>query len=156
ISGVSDVTAGTPVRVTVDAQTLIALVHAGGAWNVTPAALLDGTRTVAVSVRDAAGNEGVDTQQLTVDTTAPAVSITGGASALSNDPTTLLAGTAALPAGMTVTIDLADETLTAVVDTGGAWSAIAAHLADGPHRIVLTTADAAGNNATATQWLTID
>jgi hypothetical protein len=156
ISGVSDVTVGTPVRVTVDAQSLVALVQAGGAWNVTPVALLDGTRTVAVSVRDAAGNEGVDTQELTVDTTAPAVSITGGASALTNDPTPLLAGTAALPAGMTVTVDLADETLTAIVDTGGAWSATAAHLADGPHRIVLTTSDAAGNNATATQWLTID
>ena len=47
ISGVSDVPAGTPVTVTVDAQTLTALVHAGGVWNVTPVVLLDGTRTVA-------------------------------------------------------------------------------------------------------------
>ena len=156
ISGVSDVPAGTPVTVTVDAQTLTALVHAGGVWNVTPVALLDGTRTVGLSVRDAAGNEGVDTQQLTVDTTAPAVTITGGATALGNDPTPLIAGTAAVPVGTTVTVDLADETLAAIVDSTGAWSATAAHLADGAHRIVIGTADAAGNTAGATQWLTID
>ena len=156
ISGVSDVPAGTPVTVTVDAQTLTALVHAGGVWNVTPVALLDGTRTVGLSVRDAAGNEGVDTQHLTVDTTAPAVTITGGATALGNDPTPLIAGTAAVPVGTTVTVDLADETLAAIVDSTGAWSATAAHLADGAHRIVISTADAAGNTAGATQWLTID
>lgn len=156
ISGVSDVTVGTRVRITVDAQALVALVQSGGTWNVTPAALLDGAHTVALSVSDPAGNEGVDTQQLTVDTTAPAVTITGGAAALSNDPTPLLEGTAAIPAGMTVTVDLADETLVAVVGTDGSWTATAAFLADGVHRIVMTTADVAGNNARVTQWLTID
>ena len=37
------------MTVGVDAQTYVALVHAGGWWNVTPA-LSDGTHTVAVSV----------------------------------------------------------------------------------------------------------
>jgi hypothetical protein len=156
ISGFSDVTAGTLVQVDVDAQTLLALVQPGGAWNVTPAALLDGTRTVALSVHDAAGNGGVDTQQLTVDTTAPAATIAGGPTALSNDTTPLLAGTAAVAAGMTVTVNLADETLVAVVGADGSWTAEASTLAEGAHRIVMTTADAAGNNATFTQWLTID
>ncbi len=156
ISGVSDVTAGTPVQVVVGAQNLTALVHAGGAWNITPSPLLDGTRTVDISVRDAAGNEGVDTQQLTVDTTAPVATITGGPTALSKDSTPLLAGTAAIAAGMTVTIDLADETLVAVVGADGSWQATASALADGAHRIVMTTADAAGNSTRVTQWLTID
>ena len=49
----------------------------------------------------------------------------------------MIAGTAAVPVGMTVTVDLADETLAAVVDSTGAWSATAAHLADGAHRIVM-------------------
>ena len=40
---------------------------------MTPAALTDGTRTVTASVTDPAGNEGTDSQQLTVDTAAPAV-----------------------------------------------------------------------------------
>lgn len=156
ISGITDVPAGTPVEVTVDAQSLTALVHSGGAWNVTPTPLLDGTRTVSVSVADAAGNGGVGTQQLTVDTTAPAATITGGPTALSNDPTPLLAGTAAVATGMTVTVNLADETLTAIVGADGSWSATAATLAEGAHRIVMTAADAAGNNASVTQWLTID
>jgi hypothetical protein len=156
ISGVTDVPTGTLVQINLDAQTLTAVVHAGGVWNVAPVPLSDGTRTVALSVRDAAGNEGVDTQQLTVDTTAPAVTITGGPTALSNDPTPLLAGTAAVVAGMTVSVNLADETLVAVVGANGSWTATASTLADGAHRIVLTTADAAGNTASVTQWLTID
>ena len=45
---------------------------------MTPAALTDGTRTVTASVTDPAGNEGIDSQELTVDTAAPAVTITGG------------------------------------------------------------------------------
>ena len=163
ISGVTDVPAGTLVRVNVDdaqsqrVQTLVAVVHAGGAWNVTPlTALPDGTYAVAVSVDDAAGNEGVDTQELTVDATAPAATIAGGAAALTNDPTPLLSGTAAIAAGMPVTVDLADETLTAIVDASGAWSVTAATLADGAHRVVVTTADAAGNSVRVTQLLTID
>ncbi len=156
ISGVSDVALGARVRITVDARELVALVQSDGTWNVTPAPLLDGPHAVALSVHDPAGNEGVDTQQLTVDTTPPAMTITGGPTALSNDPTPLLAGTAAIPVGMTVTVDLADETLVAVVGTDGSWTATAATLADGAHRIVVTTADAAGNNARVTQWLTID
>ena len=77
ISGVTDAAAGTPVTVTVDAQTLLALVQPGGAWNVTLATLADGTFAVAVSVA-VGGNDGAATQQLTVDTTAPAATITGG------------------------------------------------------------------------------
>jgi hypothetical protein len=101
------------------------------------------------------GNVGAATQQLTVDTTAPAVTITGGAAASSNDPTPLIAGTAAVAAGTTVTVDLANETLAAIVRADGSWSATAAALGDGMHRVVVTTADAAGNSAGVTQWLTI-
>ena len=75
ISGTSDVAVDTVVRVTVDSQTLRALVHSGGTWNIRPTALSDGTRTVTASVRDPAGNEGTDSQALTVDTAAPAVTI---------------------------------------------------------------------------------
>ncbi len=156
ISGATDVTPGTLVQITVDARVLIAVVQSDGTWNVTPPSLPDGPHTVALSVFDLAGNEGVDTQQLAVDTTPPVVTITGGPTALSNDPTPLLAGTAAVAAGTTVTVDLADETLVAVVGAGGSWTATASSLADGAHRIVVTTADAAGNSASVTQWLTID
>ena len=120
------------------------------------AALTDGTRTVTASVSDPAGNEGTDSQLLTVDTAAPAVTITGGANALTNDATPQISGTADVAPGTTVTVTLADETLTALVDAGGAWSVTAAALSDGPHRVVMSVSDAAGNPASFTQTLTVD
>jgi hypothetical protein len=156
ISGTSDAAVDTIVRVTVDSQHLRALVHAGGAWNIRPAALTDGTRTVTAFVTDPAGNEGTDSQNLTVDTAAPGVSIAGGANALTNDPTPSISGTADVMAGTTVTVTLADETLTSPVDGGRAWSVSASALADGPHRVVMSTFDTAGNAASFTQVLTVD
>ena len=156
IAGVSDVAPGTTVRVTVDFQTLTALVQLDGTWNVTCAPLVDGDHTVSASVDDPAGNEGTDSQTLTVDTTAPAAAIAGGGARLTNDATPTIGGTADVPAGTTVTVDLADETLTGTVDSGGAWSVTASALSEGPHRIVMRVSDAVGNGSTVVQTLTID
>jgi hypothetical protein len=155
IAGASDVAPGTVVRVTVDSRTLTALVQPGGWWNVTTG-LADDTRTVTASVSDPAGNEGTDSQVLTVDTAAPAVTIAGGANALTNDATPDIAGTADVAAGTTVTVTLADETLTGLIDGAGGWSVTATALADGPHRVVMSVSDAAGNQASFTQTLTVD
>lgn len=156
VTGTSDAATGTEIRVTIDSHTRKALVHSDATWNVTPSALLDGTRTVTAAVTDPAGNEGTDSQELTVDTTAPAVTILGGADALTNDPTPEISGTADVAPGRTVTVYLADETLSGEVQPGGAWSVPAAALVDGPHRVVMTVSDTAGNRARSTQWLTID
>lgn len=156
IAGTTDVAAGTVVRVTVDAQTLTALVQSGGTWNVRPAALADGTRTVTASVSDPAGNQGTDSRVLTVDTVAPAVTIAGGANALTDDATPQISGTAGVAPGTSVTVTLADETLTALVDGDGGWSVTAAALSNGPHRIVVSVSDAAGNAGGFTQILTVD
>ncbi len=156
ISGTSDVAPGTVVRVAIGSQTLTALVQSGGWWSVTPTALTDDTRTVTASVTDPAGNEGTDSQVLTVDTAAPAVTIAGGANAMTSDATPNIAGTATVAAGTTVTVSLADESLTGLVDGGGAWSVTAAALSDGPHRVVMSVSDAAGNRASSAQMLTVD
>ncbi len=156
IAGTSDVAPGTVVRVTVDSQTLTALVQSGGTWNVTPTALTDGTRTVTASVTDPAGNQGTSSQVVTVDTVAPAVTIAGGASALTNDATPDISGTANVASGTAVTVTLADQTLTGLVQSAGAWSVTAAPLSDGPHRVVMSVSDAAGNVASFTQTLTVD
>lgn len=156
IAGTSDAVPGTIIRISVDAQSLTALVQAGGTWNVAPSALPDGTRTVSASVTDPAGNDGTDSQVLTVDTTAPAVAITGGATALTNDATPEITGLTDAAPGTTVTVTLADQTLTGEVQADGAWSVTAAKLSDGPHRIVLSVSDAAGNSGSATQQLTVD
>jgi hypothetical protein len=156
ISGSSDVAPGTVVRVAVDSQTLSALVQSTGAWNVATAALADGTHTVTAAVTDPAGNQTTASQAVTVDTVAPAVSINGGANALTDDATPTVSGTAQVAPGTPVTVTLADQTLTGLVQLDGTWSVTAAHLADGPHRVIMSVADEAGNVAGFTQILTVD
>ncbi len=156
IAGTTDVAPGTIVRVSVDAQTLTALVQSGGRWNVRPTALSDGTRTITASVTDPAGNKSTASQQLIIRTAAPAVTITGGANRLTNNPKPVISGTTNVTVGRTVTVTLADQTLTGVVRLGGTWSVTAARLSDGPHRVTMSVSDAAGNQATVSQILTVD
>ncbi|MDQ2700733.1 MAG: Ig-like domain-containing protein, partial [Actinomycetota bacterium] len=156
ISGTSDVAEDTFISVTIGTRSLRALALADGTWNVTPASLPDGTHEVTATVKDLAGNESAATQTLAIDTTAPVVTIDNGASALTNDNTPTVTGTADVDQGSTVTVTVANETLTGQVGSAGAWSVTASHLSDGPHRFVLSATDGAGNPATATQMLTID
>jgi Ice-binding-like/Bacterial Ig-like domain len=156
IGGTSDITAGTIVQVAIGSTVLTALVQPGGAWNVTPAALADGTRTVTASVTDPAGNPGSDSQTLIIDTTPPGVTIAGGANALTNDRTPVVSGTADVAPGTAVSVALADETLSGMVGVDGTWSVTAAALPDGTHRVITIIADAAENAASATQALTVD
>ncbi len=156
IGGTSDVAPGTIVRVAAGTQNLTALVQQDGTWNVTPAALTDGTRTVTAAVTDPAGNESTDSQELTVDTAAPAVTITGGANALTKDATPLISGTAAVAPGTPVTVTVSDQDLTGLVQSDGTWSVTAAALVNGPRRVVMSVSDAAGNPASTSQTLTVD
>jgi hypothetical protein len=156
IAGTSDLAAGTIVQVAVGPQALTALVQAGGTWNITPSALSDGSRLVTASVADLAGNPGTASQLLTIDTTAPAVTIDGGASALTRDATPDIHGTADVTTGTTLTVTLADQTLAVAVASNGTWSALPAALSDGPHRIIVTVSDTAGNQAHLTQILVVD
>ena len=156
ITGTSDAASGTVVRVSIGSQARTTLVQPDGTWDVTSLALADGPRTITASVSDPAANEGTDSQNLTVDTTAPAATIAGGATDLTNDPTPQITGTADVAPGTTVTVYLANETLSGPVGADGAWSVTAANLSDGPHRVVMRVSDAAGNRTGFTQTLTID
>ena len=113
------------------------------------------SRTVTAAVTDPAGNTSTATEQLTVDTVAPVARITGGATALTDSATPAIAGTTDAPSGAVVTVTLADETLTSAVQSDGTWSVTSGRLADGPHRVVITVTDAAGNVGSAAQTLTI-
>ncbi len=156
ISGTTDAAAGTLVTVRVGGQTRTALVQTDETWDVTPTSLTDGTRTVTASVSDLAGNEGTESQELTVDTIPSAMTITGGEDALTDDATPELTGTADVAVGTEVTVTLANETLTAAVTGAGTWSVVASALSDGPHRVVAAVSDAAGNRASTAQTLTVD
>ena len=152
----SSIVNGTPIVESVGAQTLTALVQSTGAWNVAPAPMGEGSRTVTAAVTDPAGNTSTATEQLIVDTIAPAVSITGGATALTDDPTPTITGTTDAPLGAVVTVTLADQTLSGPVQSDGTWSVTSAHLADGPHLVVMTVSDAAGNQASTVQTLIVN
>jgi Ice-binding-like/Bacterial Ig-like domain/Collagen triple helix repeat (20 copies) len=147
---------GTPIVEQVGQQTLIALVQSSGTWNVTPAHMGEGARPVTAAVTDPAGNTSTATEQLTVDTIAPAVSITGGATALTDSAAPTIAGTTDAPSGAIVTVTVADQTLTCPVQSDGTWSVTPTHLADGPHQVLMTVSDAADNQASVAQTLTVN
>jgi hypothetical protein len=128
-------------------------------WSTQPA---DGSYRIAARVVDAAGYTKDSTiQTVTVDNTAPAVTLTTPANvALTTDNTPTLSGAAGNAAGdatpVTVRIYSGTGTAGAVVQTltpnrgGGSWSTTATTLADGTYTAQATQSDAAGNVGTST------
>jgi Ice-binding-like/Bacterial Ig-like domain len=156
ISGTSDEPAGRAVTIIVGGQTLHATMDAGGLWRVSANALVAGPHTVVASITDPSQNVGSATQVLTVDVTAPGVSIDGGATAATNDTTPSISGTTDAPADTTVTVTVGAQTLTTTAGAAGAWSVDAAVLSEAPHLVVVSVDDAAHNTGTALQVLSVD
>ncbi|RAX44405.1 hypothetical protein DQ354_15725 [Arthrobacter sp. AQ5-06] len=126
MAGTTNAAAGTTATVTIAGQTLTTTVQTGGTWVVAAATLTEGPHTVVAQVTDPGGNKGSATQTLTLDTTAPIVAITGGATASTNTAKPTIAGTTDAAAGTTVTVTVAGQTLTTTVQTGGTWGITAA------------------------------
>ncbi|GAA4707414.1 ice-binding family protein [Nocardioides conyzicola] len=156
IAGTTDEPAVTAVSVTVAGQSLTTTVGAGGAWSVSTSALPAGAHILTASVTDGSRNTGTAQQVLTIDVTAPQVIISGGAHRSTNDRTPAVAGTSDAPTGTTVSVDVGDQTRTATVAAGGAWSVQATALTENSHQVVASIDDVAGNTGTATQVLTVD
>lgn len=156
ISGTTDAPAGTAVTVTVGKTTLETTVLEDGTWTVTVGtALPDGTVTVTASVTPPEALPGSATQNLTVDTTGPSLTITGGSALKTRDSTPTISGTTDAPQGSVVRVTVADQSFKAIVESDGSWSTTAAVLPKGAVTVVATVADAAGNTAKATQKLTV-
>ncbi len=144
-----------------DGTTLLgtAIASGAGAWSFTPAALGEGSHALSVRVTDVAGNTGIASAVTTVvvDTVAPAAisgltavnnngstPLTIAAGSTTSDNTPQLSGTA--EAGSIVTVRDGTTVLGSVTaGTNGAWSFTTAALADGPHTLSVSAADAAGN-----------
>ena len=124
---------GTVVTVTLNGKSYTATIQSDGSWSTTvPAAdvgaLADGANyQVAVSAQDSAGNSASATHSISVDTTAPVVSI----ATLSGDDVLNAAeaqqpltvhGSSSAEAGQTVTVTLGDKTYTATVANDGTWT----------------------------------
>ena len=163
---------GTQVTVTLNGKIYTATIQSDGTWTTTvPAAdvgtLADGARyQVSVSAQDSAGNSASATHGISVDTTAPVVSI----GTLSVDdmlnaseaqqPLTVH-GSSSAEAGQTVTVTLGGKTYTALVGSDGTWTldvpaADLATLSQGALTVTASVNDKAGNSGQTTHTLTVD
>ncbi|MCU6164932.1 Ig-like domain-containing protein [Enterobacter roggenkampii] len=163
---------GTQVTVTLNGMTYTATIQSDGTWTTTvPAAdvgaLADGARyQVSVSAQDSAGNSASATHGISVDTTAPVVSI-GTLSvddmlnaAEAQQPLTVH-GSSSAEAGQTVTVTLGGKTYTALVGSDGTWTldvpaADLATLSQGALTVTASVNDKAGNSGQTTHTLTVD
>ncbi|MGC6097865.1 Ig-like domain-containing protein [Enterobacter quasiroggenkampii] len=163
---------GTQVTVTLNGKTYTATIQNDGTWTTTvPAAdvgaLADGARyQVSVSAQDSAGNSASATHGISVDTTAPVVSI-GTLSvddmlnaAEAQQPLTVH-GSSSAEAGQTVTVTLGGKTYTALVGSDGTWTldvpaADLAALSQGALAVTASVNDKAGNSGQTTHTLTVD
>ncbi|WP_182912141.1 SwmB domain-containing protein, partial [Azospirillum brasilense] len=136
---------------------------ANGLWTVTTASLGDGAHSLTAVSSDATGTSSASsTLTVTIDSAAPSTPVI--TTALANNATPTIAGTA--EAGSTVTVTVGGATYTTTA-TGGNWSidlatetptaGVLSLNANGTNAVSATATDAAGNTSTAgTQSLVID
>ncbi|MFJ5366498.1 Ig-like domain-containing protein [Pectobacterium punjabense] len=164
---------GQTVSLTIGGYYVAGTVDTNGHWTVTiPKDVLqnlpsDNVSVLEVVVRDIAGNETILTQNISVDTIPPTLTV----SAIAQDNILngaelavdqVISGTASLSeAGRPVTVTLNNKPYTATVGSDGNWSvtlptADLVAIADGSQNLTVTLTDAAGNSTTVTRPLTID
>ena len=163
---------GTQVTITLNGKSYTATIQSDGSWTTTvPAAdvgtLADGASyQVSVSAQDSAGNSASATHTISVDTTAPVISV----NTLSGDDVLNAAeaqqpltvhGSSSAEAGQTVTVTLGGKTYTALVANDGTWTldvpaADLANLSEGALTVTASVNDKAGNNGQTTHTLTVD
>ncbi|WP_425267138.1 Ig-like domain-containing protein [Enterobacter hormaechei] len=171
VQGSSSAEAGQTVTVTLGGKTYTALVANDGTWTldvpaVDLAALSQGALTVTASVNDKAGNSGQTTHTLTVDTIAPAVTISTVADDdIVNNAEQLagqtISGTTTAEQGQTVTVSFNGHSYQATVGANGSWSVFVPGrdflgLSDGDYTITATVSDKAGNPGSATHDVTLN
>ncbi|WP_244081650.1 retention module-containing protein, partial [Aeromonas caviae] len=166
LTGTTDAPAGSTVTLVVtdangNQQTLTATVQPDGSFSVdvtTP--LAEGDYQVTASVTDPAGNTGTATDDGSVDTTAPIVTV--NAPDNTNDNTPTITGTTDAAPGSTVTLTVTDangnqQTLTATVQPDGSYSAdVVTPLPDGGYDVTASVTDPAGNRGTSSDDGSVD
>ena len=85
----------------------------------------------------------------------PAITITGGASALTTDTTPAVGGTTDAPVGTSVKVTAGGQTVMGSVQPGGSWTVTLADLLAGTYPVLAQVRDAAGNATTVSQSLTV-
>ena len=166
ISGKTDVPAGTVVTITVTGkdghpQVVTTTVKDDGSFEVdVPEALPEGPVSVEAVVKDPAGNEGRASDNGTIDTTAPVITVDAPDNTSDNTP--LISGTTDAPAGSVVSITVTDsrgsvQTVSASVGADGRYSVeVPKALAEGRYTAEAAVKDPAGNEGRASDNGTID
>ena len=155
IHGISvDVAAGAVVVVAVDGVAYSTTVMSG-AWSITANAIADGPHVVAVAISDHAGNTGHGSQTLTVDTVEPPISIAGGLNLTTDDPTPTIIGATSVAPGTIVTVTVAGQLMTTLVQLDGSWNATPTAIQLGTSIITASVEDPAGNTGVAQQTITV-
>ncbi|MCW2478425.1 Ig-like domain-containing protein [Candidatus Symbiopectobacterium sp. NZEC135] len=168
-----NVAAGTTVTLSLHGKTYTGTTTADGTWSVLlPAAdlqqLVDGATTMTFSTVDSAGNTlsgshaiGVFIHTLPNATLAPVFGDSVLNAAEAGSTQTLSGSTGITTPGQTVTVTLGGTEHTATVTPTGSWSvtlppsALQA-LPDGSTPVSIVVKDAAGNQSTLTQTVTVD
>lgn len=175
ISGTTDVGTSGEVTVTLAGQTLTATPAVDGSWSVTPTMLANGIYTVRASTVDGAGNTSVATQQLTIDTVPPLITLDGAPSILTANPSVAISGTTDAATGTRVTVDVEAQTLSAVVDgtpivesvgqqtlsavvqPNGTWNVSpGVPMGQGARTVTASVTDPAGNTSVASEQLDVE
>ncbi|MDH0476485.1 Ig-like domain-containing protein [Aeromonas caviae] len=166
LTGTTDAPAGSTVTLVVtdangNQQTLTATVQPDGSFSVdVTSPLAEGGYQVTASVTDPAGNTGTATDDGSVDTTAPIVTV--NAPDNTNDNTPTITGTTDAAPGSTVTLTVTDangnqQTLTATVQPDGSYSAdVVTPLPDGGYDVTASVTDPAGNRGTSSDDGSVD
>ncbi|EGP6110062.1 Ig-like domain-containing protein [Escherichia coli] len=156
--------AGDVVSVVLNGKTYTTTLDASGNWSVgvpaaDVAALSSGAQTITASVSDRAGNSDDASRTVTVNLTAPAISINTIAgddviNATEKGSDLALSGTSDQPAGTAITVTLNGQNYSATTDASGNWSvtvpasAVSA-LGEATYSVTASVTNAQGNSSTA-------
>ena len=156
--------AGDVVSVVLNGKTYTTTLDASGNWSVgvpaaDVAALSSGAQTITASVSDRAGNSDDASRTVTVNLTAPAISINTIAgddviNATEKGSNLALSGTSDQPAGTAITVTLNGQNYSATPDASGNWSvtvpasAVSA-LGEATYSVTASVTNAQGNSSTA-------
>ncbi|HBB9694733.1 TPA: Ig-like domain-containing protein [Escherichia coli] len=155
--------AGDVVSVVLNGKTYTTTLDASGNWSVgvpaaDVAALSSGAQTITASVSDRAGNSDDASRTVTVNLTAPAISINTIAgddviNATEKGSNLALSGTSDQPAGTAITVTLNGQNYSATTDASGNWSvtvpasAVSA-LGEATYSVTASVTNVQGNSST--------
>ncbi|MFD2022379.1 Ig-like domain-containing protein [Pseudocitrobacter faecalis] len=172
VSGKAEGAAGQTITVELAGRTYTAKVAADESWEVTVPALdfvglVDGKYTITATVKDAAGNTGSGTHDVTLSGEKPVIAINTVAkddviNAAERGQSLTISGTTTAPQGQKVVVTLNNVTYETTVQAGGIWSVLVGTVAlmaltDGnAYEIKASVTNTIGNSGESVHGISVD